>query len=117
MSDNTARLLSYPWRTDTYLLILRAAIEGTTIVYSDLPGGRFHMGKYLARIAAEEARQGRPPLTSVVVEKRTGRPASGFIDAMLDIEYVPRDTTEDEESVWRRAIAATHGYWRRSSGS
>lgn len=117
MNANMDRLLGYPWRTDIYLMILRAAIEGQSIVYSDLPGGRFHMGKYLARIAAEESREGRPPLTSVVVEKRTGRPAGGFIDAMMDIEYVPRDTSKTEEQIWRRAIAETHAYWRRSSGS
>jgi hypothetical protein len=117
MDERIRRLLGYPWRTDNFLLILKAAIDGTTIVYSDLPGGRFHGGKYLARIAAEEARQGRPPLTSVVVEKRTGRPAGGFIEAMKDIGFVPRETTEDDESVWRRAIAETHAYWRRSSGS
>ena len=114
MSANMKRLLAYPWRTDAYLLILRAAIEGTTIYYSDLPGGRFHFGKYLARIAAEEARQGRPPLTSVVVEKRTGRPAGGFGDAMRDVAYSDRDSDEDEEETWRRAIAETHAYWRRS---
>lgn len=117
MDANMTRLLSYPWRTDIYLMILKAAIEGTTIVYSDLPGGRFHMGKYLARISGEEARAGRPPLTSVVVGMRNGRPASGFIEAMADIGFVASGTTETEEEVWRRAIAETHAYWRRSSGS
>lgn len=106
-----ATLLSWKWRTDIYLLLLKAAIEGTTIVYSNLPGGRFHMGKYLARIAAEEARQGRPPLTAVVVEMRTGHPASGFIDAMTDIGYAKPGETEDE--CWQRALSEVHAYWRR----
>jgi hypothetical protein len=109
-----SRLLRYPWKTEAYLKILEAAIGGTTLNYMDLPGGRFHLGKYLARIAAEEARQGRPPLTAVVVEKRTGRPASGFIEAMRDVGYVQRDTAEDEDLVWRRAISEVHSYWRRT---
>lgn len=105
-------LLGWHWRTDIYLMLVKAAIEGTTIYYSDLPGGRFHMGKYLARISAEEARQGRPPLTAVVVQKNTGRPASGFIDAMTDVGYARQGETEKD--CWERAIAEVHAYWRRS---
>ena len=105
-------LFAVPWRTDVFLKVLGAAMNGGTITYMELPGGRFHLGKYLARIAAEEARQGRPPLTAVVVEKRTGRPASGFIAAMKGIGYVRDGETEHE--VWRRAIAEVHGYWRRT---
>lgn len=106
------KLLTFPWRLDVYLLVLRAAIEGKTILYSDLPGGRFHWGKYLARIAGEEARQGRPPLTAVVVAKASGRPQYGFMDAMRDVGYPIADGETDEE-VWRRAIAEVHAYWRR----
>lgn len=107
------RLLAFPWRTDVYLAVLGAAIESRTIYYSDLPGGRFHWGKYLARIAAEEQRQGRPPLTSVVVERRTGRPANGFGQAVREVGWVDTDTTEGDVELWRRAIAETHAYWRR----
>lgn len=107
------KLLRFPWRTDVYLKIIEAAIEGRYVYYSDLPGGRFHWGKYLARIAAEEARQGRPPLTAIVVEKRTGRPAHGFMDAMRDIEHPMRDG-ESEDDLWRRSAAEVHAYWRRS---
>jgi hypothetical protein len=113
MSDNMKRMLSYPWRTDVFLPILRAAIEGRLIYYSDLPGGRFHWGKYLARIAAEEERQGRPPLTAIVVAKGTGRPQYGFMDAMRDIGHaVPAG--QSEEDFWRDAVASVHGFWRRA---
>jgi hypothetical protein len=106
-----AVLMSWKWRTDIYLKLVEAAINGTTINYGDLAGGRFHMGKYLARISAEEARQGRPPLTAVVVEKRTGRPASGFILAMTDIGYAK--PSESDDDCWGRAIADVRAYWRR----
>lgn len=112
MDSNTHDLFSLPWRTDVFVKVLGAAINGGTITYMELPGGRFHLGKYLARIAAEEARQGRPPLTAVVVEKRTGRPANGFIAAMKDIGYVRNGETEHE--AWRRAIGEVHAYWRRT---
>ncbi len=94
-----------------FLKILEAAINGTFIHYMDLPGGRFHLGKYLARIAAEEARQRRPPLTAVVVEKRTGRPAHGFMDAMRDIGFAQDGESDDD--CWRRAVTEVHDYWRR----
>lgn len=105
--------LRNPWRTDVYLKVLEVAIEGKTVIYSDLPGGRFHWGKYLYRISAEEARQGRPPLTAIVVEKRTGRPAHGFMGAMHDVGY-PMAEGESEDEVWRRAVAEVFAYWRRS---
>ena len=113
MSGAIDKLLRFPWRTDVYLLVLKAAIEGRTIYYSDLPGGRFHWGRYLARIAAEEARQGRPPLTAVVIAKGTGRPQYGFMLAMADVGY-PVAEGESDDEVWRRAIAEVHAFWRRS---
>ena len=112
MGSVAQHLYGFPWRTDVFVKVLSAAVEGSTITYMKLPGGRFHLGKYLARIAAEEARQDRPPLTAVVVEKRTGRPAAGFMAAMKDIGYVRDGETEHE--VWRRAIAEVHAYWRRT---
>lgn len=112
MSASMDKLLRFPWRTDVYLLLLHAAIEGRIVNYSDLPGGRFQWGKYLARIAAEEARQGRPPLTAIVVEKRTGRPAHGFMDAMRDINH-PVIEGESEDDLWRRSVSEVHAYWRR----
>lgn len=95
-----------------FLKVLGAAVEGGTIHYMELPGGRYHLGKYLARIAAEEVRQGRPPLTAVVVEKRTRRPAAGFMTAMRDVGFARDDETEDD--VWRRALSEVHAYWRRT---
>lgn len=112
MSSEFDKMLRFPWRTDVYLLVLTAAIDGRTIFYSDLPGGRYHWGKYLARIAAEEARQGRPPLTAIVVAKGTGRPQSGFKLAMAGIGY-PVGPGESDEDVWRRASSEVHAYWRR----
>lgn len=106
-------ILRHPWRTDVYLKVLEAAIEGRFLHYSDLPGGRFHWGKYLYRISGEEARQKRPPLTAIVVEKRTGKPAHGFMEAMRDIDY-PIAEGETEDEVWRRAVAEVFAYWRRS---
>jgi hypothetical protein len=107
-----AEILRNPWRTDIYLKLIEAAIEGRLVFYSDLPGGRFHWGKYLYRITGEEYRQERPPLTAIVVEKRTGRPAEGFISALRDIGYPMQDGESDEE-VWRRAVGEVHAYWRR----
>ena len=112
MDSITPHLFTLPWRTDVFVKVLGAAISGGTITYMELPGGRFHLGKYLARIAAEEARQDRPPLTAVVVEKRTGRPAAGFAGAMKDVGYMRDGETENE--MWRRAIAEVHAYWRRT---
>jgi hypothetical protein len=113
MGADLAAILRNPWRTEIYLKVLEAAIEGRTLFYSDLPGGRFHWGKYLYRISGEEARQHRPPLTAIVVEKRTGRPAEGFLNSMRDIEY-PMAEGESDEDVWRRASAEVFAYWRRT---
>lgn len=75
------------FRTDVYLLLVDAAIHGHTVVYSALPGGRGHYGGYLYRIAEYEKTHCRPPLTALVVRKRTGRPGKGFAIAAREVGY------------------------------
>jgi ribosomal protein L2 len=70
------------------------------------------IGRYLYRIAKEEAEAGRPPLTSVVVRKGSGMPGEGFLEAMAMIGYVAAVDGNDEQEVWERAVRETHEYWR-----
>ncbi len=41
--------------------------DGMILTYSDLETSRGHVGKYLTRIAREEADAGYPPLSAIVV--------------------------------------------------
>jgi hypothetical protein len=70
------------------------------------------IGRYLYRIAREEAAAGRPPLTSVVVRKGSGLPGEGFGEAMVRVGYITAPKMEDERSVWDRALREVHEYWR-----
>lgn len=102
----------YPFRSDLRAKLVDVATRGETVHYLDLGAGRAMIGRYLIRIAREEAVAGRPPLTSVVVRKGIGLPGEGFMEAMVLVGYIGRTAGEDERSVWERALRETHEYWR-----
>lgn len=102
----------YPFRSDLRAKLVDVASRGETISYLDLGAGRAMIGRYLYRIAHEEAKAGRPPLTSVVVRKDTGMPAEGFLEAMAWVKYIPSADGVDKRSVWERALRETQEYWR-----
>ncbi len=100
------------FREDVYDKLVDAARNGHTVCYSDLPGGRGHIGSYLYRIADYEEEHGRPPLTALVVRKQTGRPGEGFAIAAREVGYIRPGESDDE--VWERAVAEVFAYWSRS---
>ena len=102
----------YPFRSDLRAKLVDVASRGETISYLDLGAGRAMIGRYLYRIACEEAAAGRTPLTSVVVRKDTGMPADGFLDAMVRVKYIESADGVDERSLWDKALRETHEYWR-----
>jgi hypothetical protein len=74
------------------------------------------IGRYLARIAAEEAAAGRPPLTAVVVRKDSRLPGEGFIEAMERVGYVESASGIDERTAWGRALREVYEFWRPKLG-
>jgi hypothetical protein len=102
----------FPFRSDVRSKLIDVASRGETINYLDLKAGRAMIGRYLYRIAREEAEAGRPPLTSVVVRKDGGLPGDGFREAMIDVGFLEASDTDDERAVWDRAVRLTHEYWR-----
>lgn len=102
----------YPFRSDLRARLIDVATRGETISYLALGVGRAMIGRYLIRIAYEEAIAGRPPLTSVVVHKASGLPGAGFLEAMVSVRYVDPMAGEDAQTVWERALRETHEYWR-----
>jgi len=100
------------FREDVHDKLVDAARNGHTVCYSDLPGGRGHIGSYLYRIADYEKEHGRPPLTALVVRKDTGLPGGGFAIAARQVGYAKPGESDDE--VWRRAVAEVFSYWSRS---
>jgi len=95
----------------TYAVVVSAAIEGHTIPYSALPGGRRTWGRDLYHIADYEKDHGRPPLTAIVVRKQSGRPGGGFAIAMSQVGYKARKG-ESEADLWERAVGEVFDYWR-----
>jgi hypothetical protein len=102
----------YPFRSDLRAKLIDVASRGDTISYLELGAGRAMIGRYLYRIAHEEAVAGRPPLTSVVVRKGIGLPGEGFLEAMVWVKYIEEAADQDERSVWERALRETYEYWR-----
>ena len=100
-----------PFRTDVYAGLVRAAVDGRLVAYSDLlPGDPRHVGKHLYAIADYEHAHHRPPLTALVVRKQGGRPGEGFAIVADQIGY--RRSGESDADVWERACAAVFAYWR-----
>ena len=102
----------YPFRADLRAKLIEVASRGETIEYLELGAGRAMIGRYLYRIAREEAAAERPPLTSVVIRKGAGLPGDGFRDAMIKVGFIDPDDAEDERAMWDRARRTTHEYWR-----
>src|SRR4051812_32154212 len=87
----------YPFRADIRAKLIEAASRGGRVDgYLKLGAGRRMIGRYLIRIAMEEAAAGRPPLTSVVVREDLKRPGSGFLDAMAQVGFVSSVEGQDE---------------------
>jgi hypothetical protein len=101
--------VSFP--VETYTVVVAAAIEGHTIPYSALPGGRRTWGRDLYQIADYEKDHKRPPLTAIVVRKQSGRPGEGFAIAMAQVGYEARPG-ESEAELWERAVREVFEYWR-----
>jgi hypothetical protein len=102
----------FPFRSDLRAKLIDTATRGETIEYLELGAGRAMIGRYLYRIAREESFAGRPPLTSVVVRKDTGKPGEGFREAMIDAKFIEAWETDSEADVWDRALKQTWEYWR-----
>jgi hypothetical protein len=101
-----------PFRADIRAKLIEIASKGQTINYLDIGAGRAMIGRYLLRIAREEGKARRPPLTSVVVRKNTGKPGDGFLDAMRHPDVMYARPGETEQQVWERGLSETHAYWR-----
>ncbi len=102
----------YPFRPDLRAKLVEVASRGETLNYLQLGVGRAMIGRYLLRIAREEAVAGRPPLTAVVVRKAGGIPGEGFREAMIQVGFIDDSDRDDERTVWERALRETHEYWR-----
>ncbi len=107
--DDGGRAMQGQFSTDVYLGLVKAAIEGLTVAYSDL-AGRGQIGGYLYRIADYEKAHRRPPLTALAVHKQTGRPGEGFAIAAAQVGYARPG--ESKSDVWERAVAEVFAYWK-----
>jgi len=86
----------YPFRADLRAKLIEVASRDETIEYLELGAGRAMIGRYLYRIAREEAAAKRPPLTSVVIRKGAGLPGDGFrlVQNEIDCAWLSPDLTE-----------------------
>jgi hypothetical protein len=109
-TDKEGKAMQGKFRTDVYLRLVETAINAHLVNYSDLPGGRGHIGGYLYRIADYEKAHDRPPLTALAVRKQTGRPGKGFAIAARQVGYARPGESDDD--VWERAVAEVFAYWK-----
>ena len=92
--------------------LVETASREQTIGYMKIGVGRRHIGAYLHRVAVEEGKAGRPPLTAVAVREANGRPGDGFREALRDAGYIQDGDPRSDEEIWRTALREVHAYWR-----
>jgi len=99
--------------------LVQAAREGKFVHYSELakllgidmdnPHFAVQVGRILGRISEDEAADGRPMLSAIVVSKDTMLPGKGFFTLGQELHRTQAD--DDEISFAVREIKRTHGYW------
>jgi alkylated DNA nucleotide flippase Atl1 len=100
--------------------LIAAAKRGEVVNYADLAkaAGRpmkgrnwaVHIGRILGRISSEEAAQGRPLLTVIVVSRETGLPGGGFFNLGQELHLVKPG--EDEDAFVARQTQRVFEYWQ-----
>lgn len=73
------------------------------------------MKHYLGAVSAIEHWDGRPLLTSVIINKRRGFPAKGYFQLVERLHGLPDDiltrTENDKQDWWREELADVHECW------
>lgn len=68
-------------------------------------------GRLLGDIAMLELREGRPPLTALVVNQDRGLPGSGFWDVLTLGAYTGKYDLSDKDQAWFSAFTDVIYYW------
>ena len=100
--------------------LIAAARQRETVYYSDLakatgrpmkgPNWAVHIGRILGRISSEEARDGRPLLSVIVVSRDTKLPGGGFYNLGSDLHLL--EPGESEEAFIERQTQRVFDYWQ-----
>lgn len=73
------------------------------------------MKHYLGAVSAIEYWDGRPLLSSVIINERRGFPAEGYFRLVERLSGLPNDiltwTEEEKQEWWRAELAAVHEFW------
>ena len=106
----------YPFRADIRAKLIETASVGQTVTYMQLQTSRAMIGRYLHRIALEEAKAGRPQLTAVAVRAGDGSPGDGFREALVAARYIDQSDSRTINEIWKAALKEVHEYWRPKLG-
>lgn len=104
--------------------LIVAAKRGEVVHYADLakalgremkgPNWAVHIGRILGRISSEEADNGRPLLSVIVVSRDTKLPGGGFYNLGQEKHLV--EPGEDEAAFVTRQTRRVYEYWRPKGG-
>jgi hypothetical protein len=105
--------------------LIFAAKRGDVVNYADLaeatgremkgPHWAVHIGRILGRISTQEAEDGRPLLSAIVVSRDSKLPGEGFFTLGQELQKVERG--EDESAFARRQMRRVYEYWQAKGQS
>jgi hypothetical protein len=105
--------------------LIAAARQRARVYYKDLaeatgremsgPHWAVHFGRILGRISSDEAHEGRPLLSVIVVSRDTKLPGGGFYNLGKELRLVQPGESEDE--FIRRQTERVYDYWQSKGGA
>lgn len=97
-----------------YEVLIETAKREETIYYGELMEeigtGRGYIGPVLGGVSRMELKQGRPPLSALVLRKATDRPGDGFCENLL-ADFGRWEPGDDREATWQREVRRVYGEW------
>jgi len=103
-----------------YDVLIKKAEQEETIYYGELMAeigtGRGYIGAVLGGVSRIELKQGRPPLSALVLQKATNHPGNGFCENLL-ADFGRWAPGEDREAAWERELQRVYDYWGNQTNS
>lgn len=97
-----------------YEVLIEKAKQRETIYYGELMEkigtGRGYIGPVLGGVSRLELKQGRPPLSALVLRKASDHPGDGFCENLL-ADFDRWEPGEDQETTWQRELQCVYDEW------
>jgi len=101
-----------------YNVLIRQAKKQEPIYYGELMAeigtDRGYIGSVVGGVSRMELKQGRPPLSALVLQKQSDEPGKGFCENLL-ADFGRWKPGEDRHAAWERELQSVYETWDGTS--